>query len=74
MGCLPCFGSAGEGAAKKGGARKDGSSDRRVTRVGSGTVPGERLDLGCICGGKWSVISSEMAGCCAQNPDLGGSD
>jgi len=35
MGCLPCFGSAGEGAAKKGGARKDGSSDRRVTRVGS---------------------------------------
>jgi hypothetical protein len=36
MGCLPCFGSAGEGAAKKGGARKDGSSNRRVTRVESG--------------------------------------
>ncbi|XP_062179733.1 receptor-like cytoplasmic kinase 185 [Phragmites australis] len=35
MGCLPCFGSAGEGAAKKGGARKDGSSDRRVARVES---------------------------------------
>ncbi|EES18123.1 hypothetical protein BDA96_09G123300 [Sorghum bicolor] len=35
MGCLPCFGSAGEGAAKKVGARKDGSSDRRVTRVES---------------------------------------
>ncbi|KAJ1262615.1 hypothetical protein BS78_09G122300 [Paspalum vaginatum] len=35
MGCLPCFGSAGEGAAKKGGGRKDGSSDRHVTRVGS---------------------------------------
>jgi len=52
MGCLPCFGSAGEGAAKKGGARKDGSSDRRVTRVGSGTVPGERLDLGCI----WEMV------------------
>lgn len=35
MGCLPCFGSASEGAAKKGGGRKDSSSDRRVTRVGS---------------------------------------
>ncbi|KAF8719963.1 hypothetical protein HU200_024731 [Digitaria exilis] len=41
MGCLPCFGSAGDGAAKKGGARKDGSSDRCVTRVGSGAVPGK---------------------------------
>ncbi|PUZ66285.1 hypothetical protein GQ55_3G295900 [Panicum hallii var. hallii] len=38
MGCLPCFGSSGEGAAKKGGARKDGSSDRRVTRVGSASA------------------------------------
>ncbi|AQK94181.1 hypothetical protein Zm00014a_023337 [Zea mays] len=35
MGCLPCFGSAGEGAAKEGGARKDGTSDLRVTRVES---------------------------------------
>ncbi|GJN14201.1 hypothetical protein PR202_gb00993 [Eleusine coracana subsp. coracana] len=35
MGCLPCFGSGGEGAAKKGGARKDASSDRRVSRDGS---------------------------------------
>ncbi|KAG8085374.1 hypothetical protein GUJ93_ZPchr0010g10503 [Zizania palustris] len=38
MGCLPCFRSAGKGEAKKGGGgsiRKDGSSDRRVTRVGS---------------------------------------
>ncbi|OEL36186.1 Serine/threonine-protein kinase PBS1 [Dichanthelium oligosanthes] len=43
MGCLPCFGSAGEGAAKKGSARKDGSSDRRVTRVGS--APGIILSL-----------------------------
>jgi hypothetical protein len=39
MGCLPCFGSAGEGAAKEGGARKDGTSDLRVTRVESGGVP-----------------------------------
>ncbi|KAL6845031.1 hypothetical protein ACP4OV_025204 [Aristida adscensionis] len=35
MGCLPCFGSAGEGAVKKGGARKDGAADRRDTRAGS---------------------------------------
>jgi hypothetical protein len=40
MGCLPCFGSAGNGAAKKGGARKDASSDRRVAQDGSGAVPG----------------------------------
>lgn len=60
MGCLPCFGSAGEGAAKKGGARKDGSSDRRVTRVGSGAVSGERLDLAAFVGWKWPVISSAV--------------
>lgn len=48
MGCLPCFGSAGDGAAKKGGARKDGSSDRRVTRVGSGAVPGKGWILGAF--------------------------
>ena len=72
MGCLPCFGSAGEGAAKKVGARKDGSSDRRVTRVESGAVPGKKLDLGCVCGVKWSVISSDVVGWCAQNRDLGG--
>lgn len=71
MGCLPCFGSAGEGAAKKGGARKDASSDRRVTRVESGTLPGKKPDLGCVCGGKWSVISSDVAGWCAQNLDFG---
>ncbi|KAG8067859.1 hypothetical protein GUJ93_ZPchr0005g15535 [Zizania palustris] len=40
MGCLPCFRSAGKEEAKKGGGRgnrtrKDGSSDRRVMRVGS---------------------------------------
>jgi len=72
MGCLPCFGSAGEGATKKGGARKDGSSSRRVTRVESGAVPGKKLDLGCVCGGKWSVISSDVTGWCALNRDLGG--
>ena len=72
MGCLPCFGSAGEGATKKGGARKDGSSSHRVTRVESGAVPGKKLDLGCVCGGKWSVISSDVTGWCALNRDLGG--
>uniref|UniRef100_A0A0D9WFT5 Protein kinase domain-containing protein n=1 Tax=Leersia perrieri TaxID=77586 RepID=A0A0D9WFT5_9ORYZ len=42
MGCFQCFGSGGKGVeAKKGGGgssgsgRKDGSSDRRVARVGS---------------------------------------
>lgn len=60
MGCLPCFGSAGEGAAKKGGA--EGSADRRVTRVESGAVPGKKLDLGCVCGRKWSVIYSDVGG------------
>ncbi|KAL5232287.1 hypothetical protein ABZP36_031063 [Zizania latifolia] len=49
MGCLPCFGSAGKGEAKKGGGggggsiRKDGSSDRRVTRVGSVDAPSARF-------------------------------
>lgn len=41
MSCFLCFGSAQEGEAKKPGAdskdaRKDGSADRGVSRVGSG--------------------------------------
>lgn len=50
MSCFLCFGSAQEGEAKKPSAdakdaRKDGSADRGVSRLGSGARGGQ-LDLG----------------------------